>query len=216
MKTTDVLRNTCKHNPPPAQPTYKDKKAGLIYNCVFCNFLYIYIYIYIYTHIKHTRVRPFICIYMSENEGGGSNPRTSRGFAGTGPITQKHGSRGRGMLYLSEKCLPWAFRCNLSLGLSQQNVKMAGRTVKTFRFQRPISASLVHAIQVPTYRSQVISPTYCHLYAILKEGKKMHIFMPNPLVLVSGSHSTICRRISPSTSGYTQVDQLHVCFPSIG
>ena len=29
----------CKHNPPPAQPTYKDKKADLIYKRVFCDFL---------------------------------------------------------------------------------------------------------------------------------------------------------------------------------
>ena len=39
MKTTDVLRNMCKHNPPPAQPTYKDKMADLIYKRVFCDFL---------------------------------------------------------------------------------------------------------------------------------------------------------------------------------
>ena len=38
MKTTDVLRNMCKHNPPPTQPTYKDKKADLIYKRVFCDF----------------------------------------------------------------------------------------------------------------------------------------------------------------------------------
>ena len=37
-KTTEVLRNMCKHNPPSAQPTYKDKKADLIYKRVFCNF----------------------------------------------------------------------------------------------------------------------------------------------------------------------------------
>ena len=35
-KTTDVLRNMCKHNPPSAQPTYKDKKSDLIYKRVFC------------------------------------------------------------------------------------------------------------------------------------------------------------------------------------
>ena len=29
-KTTGVLRNMCKHNPPSTQPTYKDKKTGLI------------------------------------------------------------------------------------------------------------------------------------------------------------------------------------------
>ena len=39
MKTTDVLRNMCKHNPPSAQPTYKDKKADLIYKHVFCDFI---------------------------------------------------------------------------------------------------------------------------------------------------------------------------------
>ena len=39
MKTTDVLRNMCKHNPPSAQPSYKDKKADLIYRCVFCDFI---------------------------------------------------------------------------------------------------------------------------------------------------------------------------------
>ena len=39
MKTTDVLRNMCKHNPPSAQPTYKDKKADLIYKRVFCDFI---------------------------------------------------------------------------------------------------------------------------------------------------------------------------------
>ena len=38
-KTMDVLRNMCKHNPPVAQPTYKDKKADLIYRRVFCNFI---------------------------------------------------------------------------------------------------------------------------------------------------------------------------------
>ena len=38
-KTTDVLRNMCKHDPPSVQPTYKDKKADLIYKCVFCDFL---------------------------------------------------------------------------------------------------------------------------------------------------------------------------------
>ena len=38
-KTTDVLRNMCKHNPPFAQPTYKDKKADLIYKRVFCDFI---------------------------------------------------------------------------------------------------------------------------------------------------------------------------------
>ena len=55
-KTTGVLRNMCKHNPPFAQPTYKDKKADLIYKCVFCDFIcstrvctsYMYICIYIY------------------------------------------------------------------------------------------------------------------------------------------------------------------------
>ena len=40
MKTTDVLPNMCKHNPPSAQPTYKDKKAEPIYKCVFCDFIY--------------------------------------------------------------------------------------------------------------------------------------------------------------------------------
>ena len=39
MKTTDVLRNMCKHNPPSAQPTYNDKKADLIYKHVFCDFV---------------------------------------------------------------------------------------------------------------------------------------------------------------------------------
>ena len=38
-KTTDVLRNMCKHNPPSTQPTYKDKKADLIYKRVFCDFI---------------------------------------------------------------------------------------------------------------------------------------------------------------------------------
>ena len=38
-KTTGVLRNMCKHNPPSAQPTYKDKKADLIYKRVFCDFI---------------------------------------------------------------------------------------------------------------------------------------------------------------------------------
>ena len=38
-KTTDVLRNMCKHNPPSAQPTYKDKKADLICKRVFCDFI---------------------------------------------------------------------------------------------------------------------------------------------------------------------------------
>ena len=39
MKTADVLRNMCKHNPPSTEPTYKDKKADLIYKRVFCDFL---------------------------------------------------------------------------------------------------------------------------------------------------------------------------------
>ena len=38
-KTTGVLRNMCKHNPPSTQPTYKDKKADLIYKGVFCDFI---------------------------------------------------------------------------------------------------------------------------------------------------------------------------------
>ena len=38
-KTTGVLRNMCKHNPPSAQPAYKDKKADLIYKRVFCDFI---------------------------------------------------------------------------------------------------------------------------------------------------------------------------------
>ena len=38
-KTTDVLRNMCKHNPPSTQPTYKDKKADLIYKRVFCDLI---------------------------------------------------------------------------------------------------------------------------------------------------------------------------------
>ena len=38
-KTMHVLCNICKHNPPPAQPTYKDKKVDLIYKCVFCDFM---------------------------------------------------------------------------------------------------------------------------------------------------------------------------------
>ena len=36
-KTADVLCNICKHNPPVAQPAYKDKKADLIYKRVFCD-----------------------------------------------------------------------------------------------------------------------------------------------------------------------------------
>ena len=39
MRTTDVLRNMCKSNAPPRQPIYKDKKADLIYKCVFCDFI---------------------------------------------------------------------------------------------------------------------------------------------------------------------------------
>ena len=39
MKTTDVLRHMCKHNPPTAHPTYKCKKADLIYKRVFCDFI---------------------------------------------------------------------------------------------------------------------------------------------------------------------------------
>ena len=38
-KTTGVLCNMSKHNPPSAQPTYKDKKADLIYKLVFCDFI---------------------------------------------------------------------------------------------------------------------------------------------------------------------------------
>ena len=37
MKTTDVPRNMCKQDPPSAEPTYKDKKADLIYKRVFCS-----------------------------------------------------------------------------------------------------------------------------------------------------------------------------------
>ena len=39
MKTTDVVRYTCRRNPPSAQPTYKDKKADLMYKLVLCNFI---------------------------------------------------------------------------------------------------------------------------------------------------------------------------------
>ena len=74
-KTTGVLRKMCKHNPPCVQPTYKDKRADLIYKRVFCDFIqstrvctsynvYIYIYIYIYIYASpacpgspHTTVR---------------------------------------------------------------------------------------------------------------------------------------------------------------
>ena len=38
-KTRGVLCNMCKHNPPSAQPTYKDKKADLIYKRIFCDFI---------------------------------------------------------------------------------------------------------------------------------------------------------------------------------
>ena len=38
-KTTGVIRNMCMHNPPSAQPTYKDKKSDLIYKRVFCDFI---------------------------------------------------------------------------------------------------------------------------------------------------------------------------------
>ena len=38
-KTMDMLQNMCKHNPPAAQPTYKDKKAELIYKRVFPDFI---------------------------------------------------------------------------------------------------------------------------------------------------------------------------------
>ena len=39
-KTTGVLRNMCKHGPPAAQPTYKDKKADLIYKPHICIYIY--------------------------------------------------------------------------------------------------------------------------------------------------------------------------------
>ena len=39
MKTMDLVCNMCKHNPPSAQPNYKDKKADLIYKHVFCDFI---------------------------------------------------------------------------------------------------------------------------------------------------------------------------------
>ena len=39
MKTTDMLRNVYKHHLPAAQPTYKDKRADLIYKRVFCDFM---------------------------------------------------------------------------------------------------------------------------------------------------------------------------------
>ena len=53
MKTTGVLRNMCKHNPPSAQPTYKDKKGGPHLQACILRFLR-----------KHTCVHPFmyICI----------------------------------------------------------------------------------------------------------------------------------------------------------
>ena len=38
-KTTALLCNMCKHNPPYVQPTYNDKEAVLIYKAVFCDFL---------------------------------------------------------------------------------------------------------------------------------------------------------------------------------
>ena len=38
-QTTGVIRNMCKHNPPSAQPTYKDKKSDLISKRVFCDFI---------------------------------------------------------------------------------------------------------------------------------------------------------------------------------
>ena len=57
-KTTDVLRNMCRHNPPSAQPTYKDKKADLMYKCVFCDFTYS-------TCVCTTRAcTSYMCIYI--------------------------------------------------------------------------------------------------------------------------------------------------------
>ena len=38
-KTTDVLRNMCKQNPPSSQPTYKDEKADIIYKRAFGDFI---------------------------------------------------------------------------------------------------------------------------------------------------------------------------------
>ena len=35
----DMLRNMCKDNLPSAQPTYKAKKADLMYKRVFCDFI---------------------------------------------------------------------------------------------------------------------------------------------------------------------------------
>ena len=56
MKTTGVLRNMRKHNPPPAQPTYNDKKADLIYKRVFCDFTPMCTPLYI--HIWYMRALP--------------------------------------------------------------------------------------------------------------------------------------------------------------
>ena len=39
MKTTDVLRNMCKHNLPAAQPTYKDKRRTLSTSVCFVTFI---------------------------------------------------------------------------------------------------------------------------------------------------------------------------------
>ena len=39
LNQNGVIRNMCKHNPPSAQPTYKDKKSDLIYKRVFCDFI---------------------------------------------------------------------------------------------------------------------------------------------------------------------------------
>ena len=38
-KTTDVLRNMCKHDLSATQPTYKDIQALVNYKRVFCNFI---------------------------------------------------------------------------------------------------------------------------------------------------------------------------------
>ena len=103
MKTMDVLHNMCKHNPPSAPPTYKDKKANLIYKRVFCDFIY------------NTRVCTSY-IYGRFYGGGGVIPTQSGRFFSSRRFSQKCRSVAGGMLYLFEISKKWLFRKGMGWG----------------------------------------------------------------------------------------------------
>ena len=95
-------------------------------------------------------------------------------------------------MYLFEKCMERAFKCNLSWGLTQRYVKMPGRTKKTFWFQRADLAVLLVAC---AGNQQWSGGYFCNISSLQQHmlgGKKMQFFVPNPLVQVSPSNSMIC------------------------